>query len=245
MINALLASHTSVLILAAGRGERMRELTQNTPKPLIRLGHQSLIEHHLQRLAALGFKHIVINIAYLADQIPAALGDGSRYGVSIQYSDESASGALETAGGIAKALPLLKSDHFIVINSDIFTDFNYRQLLNMQDEQGQLVLVPNPQHHPQGDFGLNQQGVIVRKKKDEPSYTFSGIARYAKSLFEGLPISKQALAPIFDLLIQQGVLHGHVYRGLWQDIGTPERLREIEQRLAIKAVPENSTAPDA
>ncbi|GHA16043.1 mannose-1-phosphate guanylyltransferase [Arenicella chitinivorans] len=237
-------NQTTVLILAAGRGARMRELTQHTPKPLIKLGQHSLIEHHLMRLAALGFKDIVINIAYLAEQISAALGDGSRYGLRIRYSDESSTGALETAGGIANALPLLKSDHFIVINSDIYTDFDYRQLLDVTDHHAHLVLVPNPAHNPLGDFGLTQQGIVVRKKSPEPTYTFSGIARYAKLLFSDVPVKKQPLSPVFDTLIQQGTLHGCLYNGLWQDVGTPERLKEIEQEQPLTTESENNPALD-
>lgn len=244
MSSSLQAQHTDVMILAAGRGARMREFTESTPKPLIKLGQRSLIEHHIMRLSELGFERIVINIAYLADQIPAALGDGSHYGVQILYSDESSSGALETAGGIAKALPLLKSENFIVVNSDIFTDFDYRQLLQTHDHPAQLVLVPNPLHNPHGDFSLDGQGVIVPKTADQPSYTFSGIARYAKSLFKDLPVKKQALAPIFNQLIEHNQLNGQVYQGLWQDIGTPERLHEMEQKLRVTAGPEKTPTPD-
>jgi MurNAc alpha-1-phosphate uridylyltransferase len=245
MSSAPMASQTDVLILAAGRGARMRGLTENTPKPLIKLGKKSLIEYHLERLARLGFSRVVINIAYLAEQIPAALGDGSRYGVHIQYSDESSSGALETAGGIAKALPLINSPQFLVVNSDIFTDFDYRQLLKTPDHPAQLVLVPNPPHNAQGDFRLNSQGIVTPKIDADPSYTFSGIARYTKSLFQDLPVKKQALAPIFNKLISQSQLHGQIYQGLWRDIGTPERLHDMEQELAITTWPEKTPTPDS
>jgi len=148
------AENTTAVLLAAGHGKRMLPLTEQTPKPLLKIGEHALIEHHLFRLADLGFKNIVINIAYLADQISLALGDGSRYGLHIHYSDESASGALETAGGLKNALPLIKSDPFITVNADIWTDFDFTQLLLKSPESARLVMTENPPQHPDGDFVL-------------------------------------------------------------------------------------------
>ena len=217
---------TSVVILSAGHGTRMLPLTKDTPKPLLKVGDKSLIEHHLIRLKELGFSQIIINIAYLGEKIRSALGNGSRYGLSIKYSDEAETGALETAGGLKAALPLIKSDPFLVINADIWTDFNFCELLTLPlKTQARLVMVNNPPHNSGGDFSLSETGLLSDKK--ENSATFSGIALYKKSIFNDLAQGKYALAPIFQSLIKQQRIEGIKYNGQWKDIGTPERLNEI------------------
>lgn len=221
------AANTTVVLLAAGHGKRMLPLTQHTPKPLLKVGESALIEHHLRRLQQRGFKQVVINLAYLGEKIRTQLGNGEQFGLSIDYSDESQSGALETAGGLKHALPLIKSDPFIVINADIWTDFNFDGLLTpplRNNSQGRLVMVNNPAHNPNGDFAVNEAYLSVDAQE---KYTFSGIALYQQRLFSQLSDGKQALAPIFKQLIQQQSLEGIIYSGIWKDIGTPERLAEI------------------
>jgi MurNAc alpha-1-phosphate uridylyltransferase len=170
------------MILAAGRGERLRPLTDNTPKPLLEAGKQKLIEHHLHALSAAGFSDVIINISHLGRQIIDALGDGSRYQLNIHYSDERKA-VLETGGGIFKALPFLKSDPFLVINGDIWTDFDLSLLPEKIDSLAHLVLVKNPEHHPQGDFTL-QDGRVYEKKNRQLSWTFSGMGIYSHSFFD-------------------------------------------------------------
>lgn len=227
-------NQTTVVLLAAGRGQRMMPLTENTPKPLLKVGQYSLIEHHLRALANQGFSHVVINLAYLAEQITAALGDGSRFGLSIEYSDESASGALETAGGLRKALDLIKSEYFLVINADTWTDYCFADLLKANPNApsnclGKLVMVPNPEHNPEGDFALHADGQLGLH--GEAKLTFSGIARYQRKMFSELEQGRQALAPLFKTLIQHKQLEGELFCGEWVDIGTPERLSKLNQDL--------------
>jgi len=224
-----IANETSVIILAAGHGTRMKPLTNNTPKPLLKIGACSLIEHHINNLAASGFKHIVINTAYLGHKIQNQLGNGERYGVKITYSDESDTGALETAGGIKKSLSLIKSDVFLVINADIYTDFNFASLLETNlTKQGCIVLVPNPQHNPSGDFGVNQEGMLDMKSTS--TMTFSGISLYRKEMFKLIPEGKLALGPILKQLANKGKLDILPYSGNWTDVGTPERLAQLNER---------------
>lgn len=224
---------TSVILLAAGHGTRMRPLTSNTPKPLLRVGDHALIEHHLYRLAEQGFQHIVINTAYLGTHIHRALGDGQRYGLEIQYSDESDTGALETAGGIKKSLDLLRSESFIAINADIYTDFDFASLVSLEaQELGYLVVVNNPEHNPNGDFGIDHNGKFVSEPSSaEKSMTFSGIAYYQKELFRQLPEGKIALGPILKTLIKQRQLAALPFLGSWTDVGTPERLAQLNNAL--------------
>lgn len=231
-LNQLMPETTSVIILSAGHGTRMLPLTQNTPKPLLKVGEYSLIEHHLIRLKQLGFINIVINIAYLGKQIRHTLGDGSKYGLSIQYSDEAKTGALETAGGIKAALPMIKSDPFIVINADIWTNYDFSQLLTSFEKQACLVMVKNPSHNSNGDFAISKQGILSSDTQNR--YTFSGIGVYRKSMFAQLNGGKQALAPVFRSLIKNGEIQGLVFNGQWQDIGTPERLEKIKNAYQPK-----------
>ncbi len=225
---------TTVMILAAGHGKRMLPLTANTPKPLLEVNGIPLIEHHLESLARAGFRSVVINHAYLGEQIVARLGDGKRLGVEITYSDESKSGALETAGGIVNATPLIKSDPFIVINGDIFTDFRFEQLLKPFDQKARLVLVPNPEQHPTGDFAITPNGLAALKSSSDTSWTYSGIAVYKKSFFEGLPRGPQPLAPLLRQAIRKQQVSAQLYRGAWHDIGTPERLRAINAEFELR-----------
>ncbi len=225
-----LIANTTVVLLAAGHGKRMLPLTKSTPKPLLTVGQHSLIEHHLKRISAQGFKHVVINIAHLAEQFPTALGDGQQYGLRIDYSDESQTGALETAGGLKNALTLIKSDPFITINADIWTDYDFSNLIKQPPQLAKLVMVDNPEHNPEGDFGLSDTGLLNNTANEK--LTFSGIAIYHKTVFEKLEHGKQALAPIFHRLIDENALQGTKLMGEWQDIGTPERLEELRLKHA-------------
>lgn len=223
------------MILAAGRGERMRPLTDHTPKPLLPAGGKPLIVWHLERLAAAGIRDVVINHAWLGEQLPSQLGDGSRYGVRISYSAEAT--ALETAGGIAQALPLLGTQPFLVINGDIWCDWASTQAhalageLDAAQADAWLLLVDNPDHHPQGDFTLAADG---RVGTDGPQrLTFAGIGLYRPSLFEGLPRGTPApLAPLLRLAMARGAVRGAHHPGHWTDVGTPQRLAALDARLA-------------
>lgn len=228
----------SVLLLAAGHGKRMLPLTASTPKPLLQVGNKSLIEHHLTRLQNLGFEHVVINIAYLGSHLKTALGDGSDFGLTIEYSDETETGALETAGGIYQALNLIRSSFFIVINADIWTDYPFDKLaLPPKDRRvlGKLVLVDNPDHNPEGDFSIDksQKPALVTCDGDS-KLTFSGIAQYRKSFFSDLKPGRQALAPLLYNAAAQSLLYAEHFNGTWSDIGTPERLAELNHSLQLK-----------
>ena len=215
------------MILAAGRGERMRPLTDCTPKPLLSVGGKPLIVWHLQALAKAGFNEIVINHAHLGEQIEAALQDGSRWGVHIQYSPEKV--ALETAGGIANALPLLGDAPFLVVNGDIFTDIDYASLALTAPNLGHLVMVDNPPQHPAGDFVL-AEGKL--SDQQQPRLTFSGVGIYHPSLFAGIVRGQAAkLAPLLKAAMAKGLVTGQHHRGIWHDIGTPERLQALDGQL--------------
>ena len=217
------------MILAAGRGERMRPLTDHTPKPLLEAGGQPLIVWHLQRLAAAGFGEVVINHAHLGSQIETRLGNGSAWGLSITYSGEGT--ALETAGGIAKALPLLGDQPFAVINGDIYTDFDLGRLRQalIPDVQAHLVLVDNPPQHAAGDFHM-QGGRLVAA--GDRKLTFAGIAVYRPQVFAAVaPDRPSRLAPLLQTMIAAGTVSGEHHHGIWHDIGTPERLRALDQEL--------------
>jgi MurNAc alpha-1-phosphate uridylyltransferase len=214
----------SVMILAAGRGERMGALTEETPKPLLIFKGKPLIVWHIEKLAAAGFKDIVINVAYLAEKIKDYLGNGSQWGVRIFFSDEKP--VLETAGGIKKALPLLKSDPFLVINSDIYSDINYAELyeLNLPKSiEGLLFFVKNPLHNPAGDFLLGDDGVVMNNGIIKR--TFSGVALYRPNFFYDLPINEFIkLSDVLKGKVEKKLIKGKLFNGLWIDIGTPERL---------------------
>lgn len=212
------------MILAAGRGERMRPLTDTVPKPLLEVNGKPLIVYHIERLAAAGFEEIVINIAHLGHMIPEALGDGSRWGVRLLYSDERDAGALESAGGIIKALPLLGEEPFLVVNGDVWTDYPFDVNVDMGGREAHLVLVPNPEHNTEGDFGLAEGTALCNA---ETKYTFSGIGYYSPTLFEGLAYGRRALGPLLRDKMAFGSISAQLYTGVWRDIGTPERLAEI------------------
>ena len=218
------------MILAAGRGERLRPLTDATPKPLLEAGGKRLIEHHLDALKAAGFENVVINIGHLGKQIIDALGDGKNYGLSISYSDERGD-VLETGGGICKALPLLKSETFLVINGDIWTDFDLASLPAEIATLAHLVMVENPPHHPGGDFSLSS-GMVCANKQGEPAWTYSGIGLYSHRLFAHCLVERFPLAPLLRQHIERGEISGELYQGEWLDIGTLERLDQLNQRLS-------------
>lgn len=215
------------MILAAGRGERMRPLTDHTPKPLLKVGGKSLISWHLERLAAAGFQDIVINHAHLGEQIESALGDGSQWGVRIQYSPEKI--ALETAGGIANAMPLLGNVPFLVVNGDVYTDIDFGTLKLVPPNLAHLVMVNNPPQHAAGDFALSS-GKLSADGTEK--LTFSGIGIYQPSLFASIVRGDAAkLAPLLKAAMAQGLVSGSHHRGAWHDIGTPERLQALDSQL--------------
>lgn len=212
------------MILAAGRGERMRPLTDSTPKPLLKVGAQMLIERHLQALAAAGVREVVVNLSWLGELIRAALGDGSRWGVKFHFSEEGPV-PLETGGGIFQALPQLGTEPFIVVNGDILTDFPFGSLRLPDDATAHLVLVNNPAHHARGDFGLERGRVMLIS---DTMLTFSGIALYRPEFFSGCSAGRFPLLPLFKRAIAAGALSGEHYAGRWSDVGTPQRLAELQ-----------------
>ena len=215
------------MLLAAGRGERMRPLTDQCPKPLLRVAGRPLIEWHLQRLAAAGFTEVVINLSWLGEQIAAALGDGARFGVTIAYSREPWP-ALETGGGICNALPLLGAAPFLLVNGDVFTDVDFGALRLAAQDLAQLVLVANPAHHPQGDFWLDA-GRIVSQGGER--LTYSGIALLRPELFAGAAGGRFPLLPWLNRAREAGRLGGQKHAGEWLDIGTPQRLAQLDAAL--------------
>jgi MurNAc alpha-1-phosphate uridylyltransferase len=228
------------MLLAAGRGERMRPLTDSTPKPLLKVRGRPLIVWHILNLVKAGITDIVINHAYLGQQIEDALGDGSQFGASITYSREAE--ALETAGGIATALPLLGDEPFVVVSADIYIPhFDFRECLNtLEDEDpwgnplpederdlAWLYMVKNPDFHPQGDFALSLMGL---SNEGEPRYTFANIGVYRPEMFRQIPAGSYAkLGPLLRELIDQGRIGGELYRGDWHNVGTPEQLAQLNQ----------------
>ena len=216
------------MILAAGKGERMRPLTLHTPKPLVRAAGVPLIEYHIRALAGSGFTELVINHAWLGQQIEDYLGDGQRYGVHIQYSAEEE--PLETGGGIAKALPLLGDGPFVVVNGDVFTDYDFTSLRRPLAGLAHLVLVSNPAHHPQGDFELVGERV-ADKPANREGLTYSGIAVLDPELFVGCPSGAFRLAPLLRQAMAASQVTGEYYAGSWVDVGTHERLAEVERML--------------
>ena len=228
------------MLLAAGRGERMRPLTDSTPKPLLKVRGRPLIVWHILNLVKAGITEIVINHAYLGQQIEDTLGDGSQFGASITYSREAE--ALETAGGIATALPLLGDEPFVVVSADIYIPhFDFRECLNtLEDEDpwgnplpederdlAWLYMVKNPDFHPHGDFALNLMGL---SNEGEPRYTFANIGVYRPEMFRQIPAGSYAkLGPLLRELIDQGRIGGELYRGDWHNVGTPEQLAQLNQ----------------
>jgi MurNAc alpha-1-phosphate uridylyltransferase len=237
------------MILAAGRGERMRPLTLQRPKPLLEVGGRALIEHHLFALAAAGFRHVVVNLSWLGAQIPAALGDGARFGLELSYSDEGPE-PLETGGGIFRALPQLSPvgvEPFLVLNGDVWMDYPYATLRDRfagglpGKDQAHVVLVPNPPHNPRGDFayadgrmvepvpGMAPDTAAAALLGALPRYTFSGLGIYHPSLFNGCSDGVFKLAPLLRVAAVQGRVGAETFAGDWQDIGTPERLAALNR----------------
>lgn len=215
------------MILAAGRGERMRPLTDNTPKPLLLAAGKSLIQRTIEQLVEAGFTELVINHAYLGKQIEAALGDGSMFGAKIHYSAEGETG-LETAGGIIRALPLLGDKPFVVVNGDIATDFPFATLKTQPVDLAHLVLVPNPEHHALGDFQLHSNNTLSSDGSNR--FTFSGMGIYSPEFFNSAPKDSTKLAPLLRTAMLERRVTGQFFEGFWMDIGTPERLQALEYR---------------
>lgn len=215
------------MILAAGRGERMRPLTDDTPKPLLRIAGKCLIDYHIEALAKAGVSRIVINLAWLGHQIEAHVGDGARYGLEIVFSDEGAE-AIETGGGVHNALPLLGEDPFWLVNGDVYAEYPFKAIQLPPDVLGHLLLVVNPQHNPEGDFALRNS---VVRRTGEPRYTFSGISMLRPELFSKCEPGKFPLAPLLIEASKDNAITGEVIDGFWADIGTPERLAQLHRRL--------------
>ncbi len=231
------------MILAAGRGERMRPLTDRLPKPLLRVADEPLIVHIVRALARAGVAEIVVNVSHLGEQIEEALGTGTAYGVGIRYSRETV--ALETAGGIATALPLLGEEPFIVVNGDICTDFDFNRLKGRiaAGTRAHLVLVDNPSHHPRGDFAFAHGKV---SEAGEPMLTFAGIGVYDPALFAPVQRgSRHQLAPLLRAAMAEDGVTGEHHRGRWTDVGTPERLAEVDAVLRAAAHPSGARAQES
>ena len=208
------------MILAAGRGERLRPLSDELPKPLVEIAGKALIEYHLEALSGAGFREVVINQGHLGDLLPKALGDGSRWGLNIHWSDEQPE-ALETGGGIFKALPLLGSAPFLVINGDLRTDYPFARLRAVKCDWAHLVMVPNPDHNPSGDFTL--AGARIQETGNR-KLTFSGMAVYNRRLFDGCQPGKFSVVPLVRSAMKNHLVTGEEFQGGWNDIGTLERL---------------------
>jgi len=223
------------MILAAGRGNRLRPITDTTPKPLVPICGKPLIEYHIEKLAKAGVTEIVINHAWLGSKIEQTLGEGSRWDITIHYSAEP-EGGLETAGGIINALPLLGDNPFLVINGDVFCELSFTELAAKAEQMsdditehslGHLILVPSPEHNTKGDFGLDSKGTV----QQEGEYTFSGLSVLHPKLFLGMDVGFIRLAPILRQAMQNGMITGEIESGLWSDIGTIERLQQTEALL--------------
>ena len=217
------------MILAAGRGERMRPLTDVLPKPLLEVRGKTLLEWHLEKLVKAGFQEVIINIAHLGYKIPEYLGNSSKYGVKITCADEQDYGALESAGGIIKALPLLGEDTFMVINGDVFCDYEMDASFDIEEDLAHLILVPNPKHNADGDFSLNGSRVSSSSNNKK---TFSGIAYYNPRMFKDRAYGRSALAPLLREKIANGKVSGSLHSGYWYDIGTPQRFEDINKEYS-------------
>jgi N-acetyl-alpha-D-muramate 1-phosphate uridylyltransferase len=221
------------ILLAAGRGERLRPITDTTPKPLVPVAGKPLIVYHLEALASAGVRDVVINLSWLPDRLRTTLGDGSNYGVHITYTDEGPE-ALETGGGIFNAMKILGPGPFLVVNGDTFTDISFPALMSAAAADtragalARLVLVPNPIQHPRGDFGL-EGDLVVERETDR--FTYSGVGLFSPELFAGCEPGKFPLLPLFKRAIAAGRLRGQLHRGEWCDVGTPRRLAELDEQV--------------
>ncbi len=234
------------MLLAAGRGERMGALTASTPKPLLEIAGKPLLVHHIERLRDAGFTELVVNTSYLGEQIREFLGDGTRWQVNIRCTDEPE--RLETAGGIVNALPLLRDEPFLVVNSDVWCDYPLASLRKTFDSLAHLVLVNNPEHNPEGDFVLEADSRLVRDlvhdkasgtgQQAQDALTFSGLSVLSPALFADTAPGKQPLAPLLRAAMAKGQVSGEHYQGTWIDVGTPDRLAQVA--TLIKAESENS-----
>ena len=220
-----------VMLLAAGVGERMRPLTDHTPKPLLKVAGVALLEYHIRHLVDAGFREMVINVSHLGQQIIDYFGDGSRWGASIVYSRESV--PLETAGGIIRALPLLGEAPFLIVNGDVWTDYPFVSLAackpGANQSQAHLVFVSNPPQHPLGDYSLDQHSRVGIKEAEAIGLTYAGLGVYTPGFFAGEAPEKLALRPLLDKAIGAGAVSGEIYTGQWVDVGTPERLNALDE----------------
>ena len=218
------------MVLAAGRGERMRPITDTLPKPLVPVAGKPLIGYHLERLARAGITEVVINLSWLGERIRAALGDGRGYGLSIHYTEEGPV-PLETGGGIFNALPFLGSGAFLVVNGDTWSDIDYGPLSLEDGANGRIVLVPNPTHNLRGDFGV-EGGVVVERDVDR--FTYSGVGVYRPEFFAGCSPGRFPMLPLLKRAIAARLLRGEVHRGEWCDVGTPERLATLDAEVRAR-----------
>jgi N-acetyl-alpha-D-muramate 1-phosphate uridylyltransferase len=216
------------MVLAAGRGERMRPITDTVPKPLVRVGGRPLIAWHLAALARAGVREVVINLSWLGEQLRTALGAGADFGLRITYSEEGPV-ALETGGGIFRALPLLGPEPFLVLSGDIWTDIDLGSVQLEPEAQAHLVLIPNPPHHPRGDFGLEGNVVVQR---DSERLTYANVGIYRPEFFAGCAAGRFPLLEPLNRAIAARLVRGEVHRGAWSDVGTPDRLAQLEARLS-------------
>jgi N-acetyl-alpha-D-muramate 1-phosphate uridylyltransferase len=215
------------MLLAAGRGERMRPITDSLPKALGPVGGRPLIAWHLAALARAGIREVVINLSWLGEKVHATLGDGRAWGVSITYSDEGPV-PLETGGGIFRAVPWLGPEPFLVVNADIWTDIDFAPLALEEAAHARLLLIRNPPHHPRGDFGLEGELVVNREHE---RYTYSGVGVYRPEFFHGCTAGRFPLLPLLNRAIAAQLVRGQLHRGEWCDVGTPERLAELDARV--------------
>jgi N-acetyl-alpha-D-muramate 1-phosphate uridylyltransferase len=222
----------TVFILAAGRGERMRPLSDTIPKPLLKVSGKSLLQHHLERLATQGFRKVIINVAHLGQQIIDTVGNGQSFGIDIFYSFEQ-DGALETLGGLRNALDNIQSEHFLLLNADIWSDCDFRSLLDYRPEIAHLLMTTNPSHHPEGDFILEESGKLSLGVPGDgrTRSTYTGIGIYNKSFIASLNKGYSRLGPLLKEEIKKNGLWGSMHYGQWFDIGTPERLTQVNQLL--------------
>jgi len=225
-------SRRSVMILAAGLGERMGSLTKNIPKPLLPVNGKPLILYLIERLKRQGFNHIVINCFWKMDKLQEVVGNGEKWGVNIQWSEENM--PLETGGGILKALPLLGKEPFLLVNADVFIDIDFRLLQIPDDSLAHLIMVDNPEHNPEGDYVLDNNGVLFRyATTNQKKLTYSGVSLVSPDLFEGCKDGKFPLVDLLTSVANEQRLTGEYYPGYWLDVGTPERLSHLDSRLSL------------